>query len=303
MPKIEYESKKFGAERLLIIEQANGIIDEYRADGFDLTLRQLYYQFVSRDLLGNTQQNYKRLGAIVSDARRAGLIDWSAIVDRTRELQQLPHWDSPNAVIAEDARWFRYDRWEDQPYYVEVWFEKDALMGVFERIAHELRLPFFSCRGYSSDSEMWAAGQRLADRQNADKEIVVLHFGDHDPSGIDMTRDIEARLKMFDADRVEVRRMALNMDQVRRYKPPPNPAKESDSRFANYRTQYGNKSWELDALDPKVLATIVRREVESLTDDDLWEAAIEREDKARAELSAISTHYDFVVKKLAGRVK
>lgn len=133
MPLICYEEKRFGADRLAMIAQANKIIATYSAQGYDLTLRQLYYQFVSRDLIPNKQSEYKRLGAIVSEARRAGLIDWDAIVDRTRNLQQLGTWDSPAEVLEEDARWFRYDRWESQPYYVEVWFEKDALMGVFKR--------------------------------------------------------------------------------------------------------------------------------------------------------------------------
>jgi hypothetical protein len=297
-PMICYEDKKFGAERLEMIRQANSIIAEYATEGYDLTLRQLYYQFVSRDLIPNRQSEYKRLGSIVSEGRRAGLIDWDAITDRTRNLRSLGSWKSPAAILAEDARVFRFDRWETQDNYVEVWFEKDALMGVFERVAHELRLPFFSCRGYTSDSEVWGAAQRLADKTSDGKQVIVLHFGDHDPSGIDMTRDIRDRLELFGAADVEVRRLALNMPQVRAYKPPPNPAKESDSRFIGYREKFGDESWELDALEPTVLAALVRDEVMSLVDEDVWADEIAREKKARAELRAISDNYVKIAKKL-----
>src|SRR6185295_9921866 len=175
-PMICYEDKKFGVERLAMIAKANQIIAIYAAQGYDLTLRQLYYQFVSRDLIANKQSEYKRLGAIISEGRRAGLIDWDAITDRTRNLQSLSTWENPAEVLAEDARFFRYDRWESQPTYVEVWFEKDALMGVFERVAHEMRVPFFSCRGYTSDSEVWGAAQRLEEKVDDGKEVIVLHF-------------------------------------------------------------------------------------------------------------------------------
>lgn len=298
-PLICYEDKRFGEARLEMIARANEIIAVYAAEGYDLTLRQLYYQFVSRDLIPNKQSEYKRLGAIVSEARRAGLIDWDAITDRTRNLQSLGTWEGPDEIVAAVAKQFRYDRWEGQPHYVEVWFEKDALMGVFERVAHELRVPFFSCRGYTSDSEVWGAAQRLAAKTDEGKEVVILHFGDHDPSGIDMTRDIRDRLALFGASEVDVRRLALNMAQVRRYRPPPNPAKETDSRFAGYRKQYGAQSWELDALEPTTLAALVRAEVTSLLDDEAWEQDIERERVARAQLQSISDNYTAIVGRLS----
>lgn len=297
MPKICYEERAFKPETAAMIVAANVIIGEYAGQGYNLTLRQLYYQFVARDLIPNTARDYKRLGDIISNGRRAGLIDWNAIVDRTRNLQALSSWESPSAIVSAVAEQFRYDRWATQPNYVEVWFEKDALMGVFERVAHRLRIPFFSCRGYTSDSEIWSAAQRLR-REGASKDqTVILHFGDHDPSGIDMTRDIRDRLSLFGAD-VRVRRLALNMAQIEQYEPPPNPAKESDSRFADYQDKYGDESWELDAMAPDVLAGLVQGEVRDLLDRDAWEAAIAEEQQAREELSALSKEYAKVVKTL-----
>src|SRR5579864_7879084 len=100
MPKIAYKEFNFRAPTLAIVKKANEIIAEYAAQGFDLTLRQLYYQFVSRDLIPNTQKDYKNLGSIINDARLAGMIDWETIVDRTRELRSLSHWSDPSEIIA-----------------------------------------------------------------------------------------------------------------------------------------------------------------------------------------------------------
>lgn len=126
MPKHAYRPKKFKPASLEIIDQANQIIDAYRIKGFDLTLRQLYYQFVSRNWLPNKERSYKRLSSIVSDARLAGLIDWEAIVDRTRFVRQNSHWDEPQDILFSAAAGYAIDRWSPQPEMVEVWIEKDA---------------------------------------------------------------------------------------------------------------------------------------------------------------------------------
>lgn len=295
MPKVRYVPRNFSAGSLAIIKQANEIITEYVANGYNLTLRQVYYQFVSRDLLANKQSEYKRLGSIINDARLAGLIDWTAIVDRTRELRELSHWSDPPEIVEAVAKQFRIDKWATQPYRIEVWIEKDALVGVFERICNELDVPLLSCRGYTSQSEMWGAAQRLLRYTNAKKrqEVVLLHFGDHDPSGLDMSRDIGERLRLFGL-KLDMRRLALNMPQVEQYEPPPNPAKETDSRFAGYIADYGDESWELDALEPDVLAGLVRREVESLRERKPWDEAVKSENRQRDLLQAVSDRWEEV---------
>lgn len=283
MPRICYVAKEFAGRTLDIIEQANDILDEYAAQGFDLTLRQLYYQFVSRGLLDNVQRQYKRLGSIISSARLAGLVDWSRIVDRTRELKEEPHWRDPEAILEVCAKQFRLDRWLRQPVWPEVWIEKDALMGVIGGVCAHLDVRHFSCRGYTSQSEMWVAARRLCDRAAAGQTPVILHFGDHDPSGIDMTRDIADRMRVFGLD-LEVRRLALNMAQVDEYGPPPNPAKVTDSRYGGYVLAYGEESWELDALEPSVLAGLIETAIESLRDDELWEKDESEEEGHKAAL-------------------
>ena len=303
MPCICYRKKKFNVDHQDKIDKANVIIAEYRAQGFELTLRQLYYQFVSRGFIPNNQREYKNLGNIINDARLAGLVDWEAIVDRTRNLQSLSHWETPSDIVRACASQFRIDKWADQPRRIEVWIEKDALVGVIERACKELDVDFFSCRGYTSQSEMWSAAQRLAAYWREGKQDpLVLHFGDHDPSGIDMTRDIQDRLQEFSfgtaGHRIELRRLALNMPQVEQYGPPPNPAKLTDSRCASYMAEHGDESWELDALEPRVIDDLIRREVLSERDEDAWNAAVNAENEHRRLLQAVSDKWEQITEEL-----
>lgn len=194
MPKIAYKSINFRGATLDLIATCDQILKDYQAQGYDVTLRQLYYQLVSADLIPNKQKEYDRLGSIINDARLAGLIDWRSIVDRTRSLKGLAHWTSPEEILDAVSAQYRIDKWRDQRHRIEVWIEKDALAGVFQRVCNELDVPFFSCRGYTSQSEMWSAAQRLQSYMDNGQEPVILHFGDHDPSGIDMSRDIFDRL-------------------------------------------------------------------------------------------------------------
>jgi hypothetical protein len=294
MPKIKYQECKFRDSSLALIEKANEIIAEYEAQGFDLTLRQLYYQFVARDLIPNTQQSYKNLGSLINDARLAGLIDWLRIVDRTRELRALSHWEDPADIVATCAETFHLDRWAEQTYRPEVWIEKDALVGVFERVCRDLDVPLLSCRGYTSQSEMWGAAQRLIRYKRSGQTPVIFHFGDHDPSGKDMSRDITDRLQLFTGRKLRFERLALNMDQVEEYEPPPNPTKITDSRASAYIAEFGEESWELDALEPAVLEALVRDAIGKIVDDEEMEKAEEEQAEHRKTLSEISERFDAV---------
>jgi len=282
--KEEFIERNFSASTLSTIQKANEIIEEYQSQGYKLTLRQLYYQFVSRDLIPNKTQEYKRLGSIVNDGRLAGLIDWDAIEDRTRNLQSLSHWRNAKDLARQALNQFRIDKWFNQETRVEVWIEKEALSGVFERICNELDVPFLCCRGYLSQSEMYSAAQRIKHYKQAGQDFTILHFGDHDPSGIDMTRDMRERLTTFGCYSLNFDRLALNIEQVLEYEPPPNPAKETDSRFDSYLRKFGQKSWELDALEPAVLSGLVEKAVEEIRDPEKWADAAALEESQRRQL-------------------
>jgi len=291
MPLEMYVPRKFSAATLVFIENANKIVDEYLAQGFTLTLRQLYYQFVSRALIPNTQKEYHRMSGIISNARLAGLIDWEAIEDRTRNVITQPHWDSPESIIRSAANCYKLDKWVGQEYRPEVWIEKDALVGVVEGVCEKFDVPLFSCRGYTSQSEMWSASKRFAGYVLDEQKPFIIHLGDHDPSGIDMTRDVTERSEMFlqmDAEEFELRRIALNYDQVEQYKPPPNFAKLTDSRAEKYIDEFGMSSWELDALEPSVLAKLVKETIEEFRDPEIWNKIVKREEKDRRKIMKLS---------------
>jgi hypothetical protein len=298
MPKIQYQSIDFRPGTLQIIEQAEAICDEYAAQGFSLTLRQLYYQFVARDILPNNDKSYSRLGDIVANARLAGLIDWDHLEDRTRNVRSLGHWPDPSAIIESAAASFRLDKWAEQPTRPEVWIEKDALVGVIEPVCQRNDVPYFSCRGYTSLSEVWRAARRLMEHAETGQQPLVIHLGDHDPSGIDMSRDIRDRLAMFlgaeGMDPPQVERIALNIDQVRRYRPPPNPAKLTDSRAAGYVHLHGPQSWELDALSPPVIDRLIQDVIDQHKRHGIWAETVRREQAHRRLLDAASARWQDV---------
>jgi len=273
------------------IERANEIIAEYLAQGFVLTLRQIYYQMVARALLPNEQKAYKRLGATLVNARLAGLTDWGAIEDRTRVLRELAHWQNPRHVLEAVVEQYRIAKWEDQPYQPQVWIEKDALVGVIQPVCDDLDVPYFSCRGYSSLSAMWRAGMRARRSDDRAPSTVIFHLSDYDPSGLDMTRDIRERLELF-CGYADVRRIALTLPQIERYAPPPNPAKLSDSRAPAYVRRYGYDSWELDALEPAFIAELIEEHVLSVRDEDLWKKALAVEQEHIAVLESAAANAD-----------
>lgn len=299
MRKAYRDDLRLNDAKLAVVEQATQIAETIRAGGDSLSLRQLYYRFVATGLLPNRDQEYKRLGAIINDARWAGLFDWDYIVDRTRNVRGGDGEDRDPRTVVEELSFYAA-MWEGQTERVEVWVEKDALVEIVGRVCGPLRTPYFSCRGYTSASEVKAAAERIEgylDTEDVD-HVTVLHLGDHDPSGIDMTRDIEERLNLFldgdgyDSNDLDVNRIALNMPQVRQYNPPPNPAKVTDSRAVGYIADYGRESWELDALEPRVLRQLIDREVRALIDQDAWSKRRTFETEGQAMLSAFSEHYD-----------
>ena len=288
-------SRNFSAGSRAIIDQANDIIADYLRQGFTLTLRQLYYQFVARDLLPNKMSEYKRLGSIINDARMAGEIDWDMIEDRTRNVKGGDAAETtPEDALRGLADYYSEPLWKGQEYRVIVGIEKDALVGVIERPCWRWRVPYIACRGYLSQSEAYSMGKRFEDLRAEGVTPIFLHLGDHDPSGIDMTRDNDDRFAMFAGERVEVRRLALNYDQVEQYDPPPNPAKETDSRSTGYKARFGDSSWELDALSPAVIAELVENAITDYIDLDQWNAAKAGQTENRKTLKVIADRWDDV---------
>ena len=307
MPKTNFSGEGFKGAALDVITQAETICAEYAAQGLTLTLRQLYYRFIARDLFPesrrdavsgtqNTERNYKWLGDLVSRGRVAGMIDWSHITDRTREPDFRDRgWDSPADILAAIAEQYKIPRWTGQPEYVEVWVEKEALAEVIRRTAGRWDVTSFACKGSPSTSSMYEAGMRLRRQERGGRKCSVIYLGDHDPTGIDISRDIADRLALF-GSRADVERIALNMDQVLALNPPPSPVKVSDSRTSGYINRFGtDECWELDAIEPADLDTLIEGAILAHLDLDLRQERLGQEERERAQLTAVHENWPDVL--------
>ena len=291
-----YREHRFNSAAQVTVDQANHIITEMQEQGYTLTLRQLYYQFVRRNWIANEEREYKRLGRLMTRGRESGVVDWLAIEDRGRGTYGTHPEEDPARILEDIEHGMIMDQWARQDHYLEVWVEKQALESVVARPCDQRHVTYMACKGYLSASEAWRAGLRFRDALDRGKTPVLIHLADHDPSGLNMTEDNDQRLNMFAGSAlnfppVQVRRIALNMDQVRRYDPPPNPAKESDSRSKEYVRGFGHSSWELDALEPSVLEDLILGTIDEYLDQDKWDEALEEEDEARKPLAALGRNW------------
>lgn len=278
-----YVNKRFRSDSLVMIQQIDAIMADYERQGYKLTVRQLYYQLVAKDVVPNTTESYNSVKSLVNDARLAGYLDWDIIEDRTREFNQRTRWESGSSILEAVATQFHMDMWEGQPKRVFAVVEKEALAGVLERTTRGYDVPLLAARGYPSVSVLreWVKETIIPAIEN-DQEVIILHLGDHDPSGIDMTRDLEDRIELLrhgDSNNLTVERIALTMAQIRNQNPPPNPAKVTDARFRSYAARFfpgvpveDVQSWELDALTPQFLNDLLQRNILAHIDEpDIWQ--------------------------------
>lgn len=312
--KEQFINKSFYEKSQKLLTRIVEIVENYAADGYDLSLRQLFYLLAGTGAIKKEQKAYKNLGNLVSDARLAGLIDWDMIRDRGR-IPSIPgRCEDIPQIIRGIKNHFKVDMWRRQPAYVEVFVEKQSLENVLEPLCWELDVPFSSNKGYSSSSAYYDAGKRFLEAAHAGKTLHLVYLGDHDPSGVDMSRDIDDRLTLFiqsaldgtifeesklaeelalvDPRPHEVHRVALNMDQVDAMHLQSSPAKPKDSRMGEYRRQFGTfDTWELAAVEPRTMVQIVRDAVEGLIDRELWEEDKAREEQGRGELERFAATY------------
>ncbi len=255
-----------------VVDNVNQVLTQYT---YRLTVRQIYYRLVSPPFqtFGNTATNYKTFDKILTRARERGEVDWRRIEDRARGLLggEGTTWDTAEEYMdwlkdTFNADYFQASYWANQPVYVEVWVEKDALATLFTEASKDWKVNVFPSRGYSSLTKIMEALGRFPD----DKPTRILHFTDHDPSGLNMAKDLQERLESYGATDFMVDRRALTIDQVREFDLAPNPTKSTDSRSPAYVAEYGNECWELDALPPDELTRIIRESIESVVDTDAW---------------------------------
>lgn len=334
--KIKFREVKLSAANRERLKMINNIIAEYQRQGYVLTLRQLYYQLVSRDVIPNKQTEYSKLSNLLKEGRMAGIVDWDAIEDRLRQPDKPAEFESPRDILDAAINQYRKARQQGQPYHIEVWVEKDALSGVLKRVTRVYGVPIMVNRGYSSASAMFDSYQRFLEAFENNQKVVVLYLGDFDPSGVDMIRDIKTRIDEFivgseevqnlyevdydsdeyrdifkhlydkgydsgvcdefaaktyleskakeKAEDFEIKPIALTLEQIREFNPPPNPAKITDPRAKDFIARYGGTSWEVDALKPEVLNNLLEENIKALLDIDKYEAILTQEKKDKARL-------------------
>lgn len=318
-----------------VIDNIKSIVGRYSSKGYTLTLRQLHYQLVTKNWIINHTTAYKKLGSILDDCRYSGIIDWDAIEDRGR-IPHLPYYvNSVKHALEDTVDQYRRDRQEGQDTVVELWTEKDALSGILRRSTQKYHIRLVVNKGYTSSSALYEAYKRIVDAFTNDQKFTILYFGDHDPSGLDMVRDIKERLMIFltngdkldvewfshkvdtwiDGDNTSIDELielgycdrkclkllnehdddlqrqvrvgifshyidthklfnvipiGLTIDQVKHYKLPPNPTKLTDTRAVKYIKEFGKTCWEVDALQPEVLTSIVEENIEWIINNSMY---------------------------------
>lgn len=282
-----YQPKRFTKDHTALIEQINAIIAPYEAAGQLVSVRQIYYQLVHRNVIPNRVTEYNRLVGIMTDARMAGVMSWTAFEDRNRALKGINTVDGPPQAIDQMMNKYALDLWANQDWRPEVWIEKRSLEGTISDICNRLRVDFFATGGYSSVTETWAAGQRFLNYIHKGQRPIIFYMGDHDPSGIDMTRHVRETVSTFVGQPIYVQRIALNRDQVEAGGYPANPAKLTDSRAGvradgsvvpgSYVDIHGYDSWELDVFTPEEMEAHIANSIMPLRDPAKWDAMLAEE--------------------------
>jgi len=283
-----------------IVAKTNEVLSEYTGK---LTLRQIYYRLVAVLMIENKVSAYNQLSRMLVKARERGVVDYTRIEDRVRRVEGSDGvFDNPNeyfeAVIRSMERQINsYDAnrtmWTSQPRYVEVWTEKDALAGVLVDITRLFKVPLCVARGYSSFTFVMDAVKRFKEADDDGKKLIILYFGDFDPSGEDMVRDLRDRITRYSGLDITIRKVALTQELIDEFQLPPAPMKESDTRRASFIAKYGDVGVvELDALPPDELRRIVIDAIENEVDMMIWEG-----DKQSTEEEAVQ------VKKKYKRIK
>ena len=262
-----------------IVEAALDIFQQYDTA---ITLRQLYYRLVSRLLIPNTINSYKRLSRIMVKAREEGDVPINCLEDRSRRVIGRGDYGYESAEeylkkkissLQDSWKSFTMPMWDEQPRNVMICLEKDALSRLVSREANRFSVRTFPTRGYPSFSYVQEMSRYITN-QLGGKPTVVLYFGDFDPSGVDIERDLSERLEKYGAKAFTVRRIALTADQIMRYRLPPMPVKMSDARADSFLEEHGDRAVELDALDPNLLQTTVRKAIVKNINMRKWNARL-----------------------------
>jgi len=260
-----------------IIDAAADIL----AGEYPMTLRQCFYRLLSTGVIENTRKDYQALSTYLTKARADGRIQYEWIVDRSRPEYSVSAFESPAEYVEIIKRSYRKDYWQSQPHYVEIWTEKDSIVGSIEPVTNELGVTVRVGRGFLSTTRAYEIAQRF---RSIDKPIWVFYLGDFDPSGVAIEKDAAARVEAHGAHFI-IERLAIHKADIAEFNLPPLRAKQSDTRSSEFRRRYGNEAVELDALPVTELRERIHEAISELIDYDIWNRAIAVE---KAEVTSIT---------------
>ncbi len=258
------------AERILSAEQP-------------MTIRQLFYRLVSVQALENSVPEYKKLSRVMTDARESGQVPFEWIVDRSRPTYAPTVFDNLKDGLMALRNCYRKDYWQDQPAHVEVWTEKDAIIGSIEPVTDELGVTVRVSRGFTSTTRVHEIASVFS---GVFKPISVFYLGDHDPSGRAIELDLYERISSYGPD-FQMERLAIREKDIDDFNLPPLRIKTSDTRAVAFRREFGNRCVELDALPPEELRSRVRQAIEKNIEEEAWGRALAIEKAEQESIASI----------------
>jgi len=288
---VERRTFKWTPFQLDKLSKVKDILEDLK-DYLPLTLRQVYYQLVSKGYIENSVSQYGMLSNLLKWARIYEVIPWNCIEDRVRTYHDLTGWEDSDSFIKQEIEQFlkdyRRDILQTQEKYIEVWIEKDALSSIFIKAAAPYTVPVVVCRGFSSVSFLNDYRERLLRRP--EKIPVMLYFGDFDPSGVEMLRAMETTLTdELGTPGIHFKRIALTVEDIKTHELPHSPEalKKTDSRAKKHMEEYGELAVELDALRPDVLIDKIKEAIEAELDIDAFNSEIEKHNSELDKLNGL----------------
>ena len=280
---------------LVILAQIKTILDEYRAE-LPLTARQIFYRLVGAYSYPKNENAYERLTNMLVRARRSGRVPFESIRDDGASVLGCTHYEGEEDFY-EHLRKLG-ENWEknkltNQGMDVRIYCEAAGMMPQIARVSHRYSVPVYSCSGFDSLTSKYDLTQDVSRAFTyKGRRTVVLHLGDHDPSGESMfsdglVEDVHAFVGSIishkdPSDVVMFKRIALTAEQAMSYRLEPAPPKKTDSRTKKWGTR---PTYQLEALPPDVLAEMVGREITALFNREIFDADLAAEPEMRRKIA------------------
>lgn len=234
----------------------NHIIDQVNESGGYLTIRHLFYRLVSKGIIPKTETAYRQIIYHTCQMRKQEYLPYSVFADNTRLRRKSKAHNNLTDALEFWSQSYRRELWNNQPYYIELWSEKDAISNIVFDVADEYNVPLMISSGFSSLTFLYNAAEEIKWHNEQGKFAIILYLGDHDPSGVKASEDVEKKLYDFGCN-FRFQRLAVNEWQIKEYNLPTRPTKES-----KHSKGFEGESVEIDAMEPQLIKRFVREAIE-----------------------------------------